>query len=155
MTIEHRMGDLFTAQDVQALAHGCNCAGAMGRGIAVGFKERWPEMYQEYRSRCRSGEFTPGTVFPWVTPEGVTVYNLGTQSHWRRPAQIEDVTRAVDAMCAHAADHDIWRIGMPRVGAGLGRLKWDDVEKSMAPIFRRYGVTAIVYQLPTDGAAVE
>ncbi|GAA0491384.1 macro domain-containing protein [Streptomyces olivaceiscleroticus] len=155
MTVEHRVGDLFAAQDVQALAHGCNCAGAMGRGIAVGFKERWPEMYQVYRSKCRSGDFVPGAVFPWVTPEGLIIYNLGTQSHWRRSARLEDVMSAVDAMCAHAATHGIQRIGMPLVGAGLGRLKWEDVESGMAPIVRRYGVTAIVHRLPADGVVAE
>ncbi|MFF4406993.1 macro domain-containing protein [Streptomyces sp. NPDC001262] len=31
--IESRTGDLFSADHVDALAHGCNCAGAMGRDI--------------------------------------------------------------------------------------------------------------------------
>jgi O-acetyl-ADP-ribose deacetylase (regulator of RNase III) len=40
MSIEARTGDLFAQPDLTALAHGCNCAGAMGKGIAVPFKQR-------------------------------------------------------------------------------------------------------------------
>jgi len=53
MSIAFVSGDLFAnASSVQAFAHGCNCAGAMGAGIAVGFRTRYPAMYEEYRRRC-------------------------------------------------------------------------------------------------------
>ena len=42
-------GDLFRQEGLRALAHGCNCAGAMGKGIAVEFRERFPKMYAEYK----------------------------------------------------------------------------------------------------------
>jgi O-acetyl-ADP-ribose deacetylase (regulator of RNase III) len=49
MTIKYVTGDLFVNRhQAEALAHGCNCQGAMGAGIAVGFRERYPRMYEEY-----------------------------------------------------------------------------------------------------------
>ena len=49
-------GNIFKLAGVHAYAHGCNCAGAMGRGIAVQFKERYPEMYPETFTCIRMGK---------------------------------------------------------------------------------------------------
>ena len=65
MPIGFETGDIFATLGVSAFAHGCNCAGAMGKGIAVSFRERWPKMYEEYRRRCKAGEFKLGDVFIW------------------------------------------------------------------------------------------
>ncbi|MEV1010449.1 macro domain-containing protein [Streptomyces sp. NPDC049881] len=134
MTVEEREGDLFSAvtlADADALAHGVNCAGAMGRGIAVAFRDRWPAMYEDYRAACRDGRLVPGAVLPWRAPDGLWVYNLGTQKHWRSPARLPDVRAAVTAMVAHAAGHGVRRIALPRVAAGLGGLPWADVRAAL------------------------
>ncbi|MEP7218688.1 MAG: hypothetical protein ABI876_07205 [Bacteroidota bacterium] len=55
MAIECTTGDLFAMPELTAMAHGCTCAAAIGKGIAVEFKRRWPTMYSEYRHRCHSG----------------------------------------------------------------------------------------------------
>lgn len=99
----------------------------MGRGIAVDFKNRWPDMYHEYRGRCIAGMFKPGSVFTWDGPQ-ITVFNLATQAHWREPATLQNIQQSVTRMCFEAIVRDIKEIGMPRIGAGLGRLEWDDVE---------------------------
>ncbi|QLE72257.1 macro domain-containing protein [Streptomyces rectiverticillatus] len=146
-SIEYRIGDLFSASDVDALAHGCNCAGAMGRGIAVEFKRRWPMMYREYRVRCQSGEFGIGDVFPWRASEGVVIYNLGTQAHWRVGATLPGVVTAVKAMLDHAAEHGVRRIAMPRIAAGLGGLDWRAVEAAITPVIESAQSDVIVYEL--------
>ncbi|WP_370420971.1 macro domain-containing protein [Streptomyces sp. QH1-20] len=145
--IEHRIGDLFTADDADALAHGCNCAGAMGRGIAVEFKRRWPQMYEEYKALCRAGKLTPGEIFPWQAGER-WIYNLGTQAHWRTRAEMQAVVSSVDRMLAHAGAHGVRRIAMPRIAAGLGGLEWAHVEDALTPIVSAHGISVAVYQLP-------
>lgn len=149
--VEHRVGDLFDADDADALAHGCNCAGAMGRGIAVEFRRRWPDMYAEYRRRCREGVLTPGGIFVWQIGQDRFVYNLGTQAHWRTAAKLPDVEAAIRAMVADAAGRGVRRIAMPRIGAGLGRLPWADVEGVLGDALGGSGVTVVVYTLPEDG----
>jgi O-acetyl-ADP-ribose deacetylase (regulator of RNase III) len=90
-------GDLFARSDIRAWAHGCNCAGAMGAGIAVEFKRRFPRMFEEYKLRCADGRFGLGDVFVWSEGE-LTVYNLGTQEHWRKKAQLPALSKAVGRM---------------------------------------------------------
>ncbi|MCX5604434.1 macro domain-containing protein [Streptomyces phaeochromogenes] len=148
MTLEYRIGDLFTAEDVDALAHGCNCAGAMGRGIAVEFKRRWPAMYDEYRTRCHDGRFRPGDIFPWTTPGGTVIYNLGTQAHWRTGAELSFVEASVRAMVSHATEHGVRKIAMPRIAAGLGGLDWAEVESAITPLISRQPIDVVVYELP-------
>ena len=116
-------GDLFTAPDVHAWAHGCNCAGAMGAGIAVEFKRRFPRMFDEYRQRCADGRFALGDVFVWSEDER-TVYNLGTQEHWRKKAQLAALSKAIERMVSLAEKGRVARIALPRIGAGLGGLDW-------------------------------
>ena len=119
-------GDLFTAEHLDALAHGCNCAGAMGKGIAVEFRRRHPKMYQEYRLRCRKGSFQTGDVFFWEASIPA-VFNLGTQRTWRTKAELPHIRTAITRMIALAQSRGMTRVGLPRVGAGLGGMHWPDV----------------------------
>jgi len=55
MPIEFIKGDLFANRyKARALAHGCNCQGSMGAGMATGFRDRYPAMRAEYRRRCKA-----------------------------------------------------------------------------------------------------
>jgi len=91
MPIEFVKGDLFANRfGAKALAHGCNCQGSMGAGIATGFRDRYPDMFQEYRRRCKAQprEFNLGDAMLWKEEDKPWVFNLGTQEKvWRaRPA---------------------------------------------------------------------
>lgn len=100
MPIEFVTGDLF-ANRFKALAHGCNCQGSMGAGIAIGFRDRYPEMYAEYRRRCKAEprEFNLGDAFLWKGKEQPWVFNLGTQEAvWRAPASYEAIEAALRSM---------------------------------------------------------
>jgi O-acetyl-ADP-ribose deacetylase (regulator of RNase III) len=95
MPIEYISGDLFANRyHAQAFAHGCNCQGAMGAGIAVSFRERYPTMYEEYRRRCKAEprQFNLGDVFLWRNEQQPWVFNLGTQErYWRGRASYEAI----------------------------------------------------------------
>ena len=60
-------GDIFRIDGVSSYAHGCNCAGAMGKGIALQFKLKYPQMYRLYKKKCMAGTFIVGDVFEYVT----------------------------------------------------------------------------------------
>jgi O-acetyl-ADP-ribose deacetylase (regulator of RNase III) len=119
-------GDLFAGNGFLAMAHGCNCAGAMGAGIAVEFKRRFPKMFEEYRKRCKEGHFRLGDVMVWKEKDQ-TIFNLGTQEHWRVGAELPAIVKAVGQMVSLADSGGIERIGLPRIGAGNGGLPWPKV----------------------------
>jgi O-acetyl-ADP-ribose deacetylase (regulator of RNase III) len=147
MPVEHRTDDLFDQPDLSALAHGCNCAGAMGAGIAVRFKSRWPAMYAEYRRRCADGRFAPGEVFAWEEG-GVTVFNLATERHWRTGATLELIERAAVNLVASCEARGLAAVGMPRIGAVYGRLRWPDVEAVLQRASADRAMRLVVVSLP-------
>lgn len=138
-------GDLFEDARLDAIAHGCNCAGAMGKGIALEFRRRFPEMYAEYKERCARGQFGLGGVFSWKG-ERVTVFNLGTQSTWRTKAVLNAIKTALETMVQLAKETGIRRIGVPRIGAGLGGLPWQDVRSVLVAVGESTPVELVVFE---------
>ncbi len=120
-------GDIFTLTDVTSFAHGCNCAGAMGKGIALQFRNKYPEMYLEYKELCKNGEYIPGDVFDYDYGIG-HIYNLATQLTWRTKAKLEYIEKSVTKMLDLASEEDVTKLALPAIGAGLGGLEWNDVK---------------------------
>ncbi len=150
MPIEFVAGDLFANRfGAEALAHGCNCEGSMGAGIAVAFKERYPDMYAEYRRRCKADppRFRLGGAFYWREPGKPAVYNLATQERgWHGRATYEAVEAALRAMRRSASRRRINSIAVPRVGAGYGGLSWKKVRAVVERVFATWPGTLYVYE---------
>ena len=137
-------GDLLAASDLDAIAHGCNCGGVMGAGIAVPIRERWPAMFTEYRRRCRTGEFDLGDVFAWRGRD-LVVFNLGTQKRHGSVALLGAIETAVTTMVAMAPELGVRRIGVPRIGAGLGKLSWASVRAILEQVGASTPVELVVF----------
>lgn len=141
-------GDLF-ACGIPDIAHGVNCRGVMGAGIAVQFKARYPGMYDSYRRRClrRSG-MIPGDVMPWKHDDGRVIFNLATQDRPGADAKPWMIAAAVGRMITEA-DHDfgITRIALPMIGCGIGGLTEADLRTSLAP-YADAPVDLVVVTLP-------
>lgn len=145
MGINFCRGDIFETEENIAIPHGCNCAGAMGKGIAVAFKKRWPEMYQTYKSLCSTGEFSLGKVFVWQDPDSDRfIFNLGTQRTWRTKALIEDIETSVENMLQRASELEVTHIAMPLIGAGLGRLPDEKVKEVLVALSNKFPIQLIV-----------
>jgi hypothetical protein len=95
-------GGLFAnAYKAKAFAHGCNCQGSMGAGIAKGFRQRSPKMYQEYRTRCKADprQFNLGDAWLWKDERRPWVFNLGTQEgYWHARASYEAIEESLTRM---------------------------------------------------------
>lgn len=143
--IDEITGDLFATPDLDALAHGVNCTGVMGAGIAVTFRKLHPEMFAEYARRCRARELRPGNLFAWQAAP-MWVYNLATQPRPGPSATLPAIRSAVEAMVEHARSAGVKRIGMPRVGCGLGGLRWEAVRPVIEAAAQ--GVEIVVVSLP-------
>lgn len=145
MPVKFVDGDVFATNSDVALAHGCNCAGAMGKGIAVEFKRRWPEMYSIYKKKCKSSEFDCGDVFCWEDADsGRTIFNLGTQKTWRTKATLDAIESSLATMVTIASELEIKAVCMPMIGAGLGGLSVADVKKTMVEILDASSLSFLV-----------
>jgi O-acetyl-ADP-ribose deacetylase (regulator of RNase III) len=121
----------------------------MGAGIATGFRAPYPQMYAEYRKRCKAEprEFNLGDIFLWKAEDRPWVFNLGTQEGvWRARASYEAIETALSAMREQADLDAITSIAIPRVGAGYGGLPWKKVKAIIEKVFGDWLGTLYVYE---------
>ena len=127
--IEYKTGDLL-AEKADALVNAVNCVGNMGAGIALQFKKAWPENFRAYAAACRDGEVQPGRMFVFETRQLAPpryIINFPTKRHWRSNSRLEDIDAGLGALAAEIRRLDLHSVAVPRLGAGLGGLPWNEV----------------------------
>lgn len=131
MTIVHYItGDIFQS-DAQVIVNPVNCRGVMGAGLALAFKQRYPEMFATYVHECQSGQLRIGqpalyrSSQPWIL-------NFPTKDHWRAPSKLEYIEQGLQFFAANYQQLGIHSIAFPKLGAGHGKLSWDEVGPLMA-----------------------
>lgn len=145
MSIILKTGDLFTS-DAPIIGHGCNCQGYMAKGIAVGFKYNYPKMYRTYHEMCQAGQFVPGDVYIHKGQDRY-IANMMTQDKKGPNARYEWVVDALGNTLKMMEDLELDRIGIPRVGTGIGGLNWRDMYYELVSNFEESPITIEVWSL--------
>lgn len=132
--ITYLRGDILQS-DAEALVNTVNCVGVMGRGIALQFKDSYPENFTKYAEACQRGEVRPGSMLTIDTGQLWPRYiiNFPTKRHWRGKSRIEDIESGLSALVQEIRIRNIHSIAIPPLGSGLGGLDWRDVR----PIIER------------------
>ena len=131
-----RSGDLFFSS-TPALGHGVNIRGIMNARVAKEFRLRFPGMYREYRDMCAQGRLAAGSVHAWQDPRsGRWVYNLASQDEPGAYARLEWLDSSARAMVEHASRHRVSKVALPRIGCGIGGLRWVDAERVLSGVAR-------------------
>ncbi len=124
--IEIVSGNLLEA-DVEALVNTVNCIGVMGKGIALQFKQAYPDNYKAYRSACDRKQLEPGKMLVVETGRLANpkyIINFPTKRHWRGKSKIEDVDSGLNALVAEIEARGITSVAIPPLGCGNGGLDW-------------------------------
>lgn len=147
--IEFTRGDILQ-DEAESIVNTVNCVGAMGRGIALQFKNAWPENCKAYEAACARKEVQPGRMFIFETGQLTTpryIVNFPTKRHWRGNSRIEDIESGLVALASEIKTRGIRSIAIPPLGSGLGGLNWEDVrpliEKHLSPLAE---VTVRIYE---------
>ena len=127
--IEFTSGDILK-DDSDAIVNTVNCVGIMGRGIALQFKNAWPENFKAYEEACQREQVQPGRMFIYDTQQLASpryIINFPTKRHWRGKSRIEDIESGLTALTADVRRLGIRSVAIPPLGSGLGGLEWADV----------------------------
>ncbi|TAH34688.1 MAG: Appr-1-p processing protein [Planctomycetota bacterium] len=130
-------GNILEA-DAEALVNTVNCAGVMGKGIALQFKQAFPANYEAYRLACNAGQVRPGRMFVFETgllQNPRFIINFPTKRHWRGQARMEDIEAGLQALTEEVRRRSIRSIAVPPLGCGFGGLRWDDVRPRIEGAF--------------------
>jgi O-acetyl-ADP-ribose deacetylase (regulator of RNase III) len=122
-------GNLLDA-DVDALVNTVNTMGIMGKGIALMFKERFPDNFQAYEAACKRKELSLGHMFVTESLElngPRWIINFPTKAHWRYPSKLEWIRAGLKDLRRVILEKEIKSIAVPPLGSGNGGLDWEDV----------------------------
>jgi len=157
MTIEIIEGDLLNSGEF-VIAHGCNCRGVMGAGVAGQIARRWPHVLEENRRMVRHLNFYPGvvqpasTAFAWSHPsrgEPLTVMNMATQEDPGPNAKYDYVDLAFRNLAELCVVTNIDRVAIPQIGCGIGGLQWkiveDVIEEAIGYTHNRHKLEIVCY----------
>jgi uncharacterized protein YwgA/O-acetyl-ADP-ribose deacetylase (regulator of RNase III) len=121
--VDVRKGNILESRS-QTLVNTINTVGVMGKGIALDFKQRFPDMFEDYVLRCAAGEVKLGQPYlfrrlipPWIV-------NFPTKEHWRSVSRLDAI---VDGLVYLRENIELWEIesiAVPPLGCGNGQLEW-------------------------------
>ena len=121
MPVKVVQGDLFKSS-AQTLVNTVNCVGAMGKGIALEFKKRYPAMYERYKELCNQGHIKIGSLWLYKADDGKWILNFPTKDDWRNPSDIDYIVQGLDKFIATYKQKGITSIAFPMLGCNNGGL---------------------------------
>ena len=151
--IEYKKGDILR-EDVEALVNTVNCVGIMGRGIALQFKNAFPENFKSYAAACDRHEVQPGRMLVFETGRLTNpkyIINFPTKRHWRGKSRIEDIEAGLAALVNEIRARNIHSVAVPPLGSGLGGLDWSNVRPRIETSLRALeGVRVVIFEPSGD-----
>lgn len=149
--IRYRQGNLLES-DVEALVNTVNTVGVSGKGIALMFKESFPENFRAYEAVSKAGDLAPGGLFITERQDILGprfIINFATKKHWRHPSKLEWIEHGLAMLREEIVARGIRSIAIPPLGAGNGGLDWDDVRPLIAATLSDLDCEIVVYE-PTQ-----
>jgi hypothetical protein len=149
-------GDLWTILQDPKRGYGSACIlvnwttnnqgyAIMGRGIAAQAKQLYPDLPDQLGTVIREAERHP-YVFTYTSPTGTEPWLImfPTKLHWRDPSPLWLVKQSV-CQLMDLLDQFDWLapVLLPRPGVGNGKLDWELVKATIAPILdKRVHITS-------------
>jgi O-acetyl-ADP-ribose deacetylase (regulator of RNase III) len=148
--IRFTQGNLLEAK-AEAIVNTVNTVGVMGKGIALMFKEAFPENFRLYKEACETKSVRIGRVFATERRDFLSgprwIINFPTKEHWRAPSRLEWIREGLIDLRRFIEDHAIRSVALPPLGSGNGGLNWRDVRPVIVEALEvLQDVTVIVYE---------
>lgn len=128
-------GDFFD-YDADIRVNTVNCVGIMGAGVALLFKNKYPDMFKEYVKLCKEGELKPGKPVVWhggdMLSKKVDIINFPTKDDWRDPSEYSYVETGLEWLSDYLSDKNGKVVTLPALGCGHGGLQWERVKSLIA-----------------------
>ena len=145
MNIKYIEGNIFNSQ-CQSIVNTVNCVGVMGKGIALVFKLRYPEMFEEYKKKCKTKEIGIGN--PWLYKESDSkwILNFPTKFHWKYDSKISYLEKGLDRFINTYKEQGITSIAFPLLGSHNGGLDPVGVKNLMFEYLSKCDIPIEIYK---------
>ncbi len=149
-------GNLLAA-NVDALVNTVNTVGVAGKGIALQFRQAYPDNYRAYERAAKRGEVVPGRMYVWETgqmDQPHYIINFPTKRHWRGRSRLGDIRTGLRDLAKTIVNLGISSIAIPPLGCGNGGLDWREVRPLILATLQPIEVEAVIYP-PTGAPAAD
>jgi len=138
------VGDLFESK-CQTLVNTVNTVGIMGKGIALEFKKRFPDMFEDYVKRCAEGKVKLGEPYLYKRLTPPWILNFPTKEHWHSVSNISDIARGLNYLEQYYKKWGITSIALPPLGCGHGQLEWKIVGPTLYRHMKKLDIPVELY----------
>jgi len=139
-----KIGDIF-ASHAQTLVNTVNCVGVMGKGIALGFRERFADMYEDYIRRCKAKQVELGKPYLFKRLAAPWILNFPTKEHWRSVSRLDAIVEGLKYLKKHYKEWGITSLAVPPLGCGHGQLEWRIVGPTLYRQLRELDIPVDLY----------
>lgn len=136
--------DIFKS-NAHTLVNPINCVGVMGKGLALEFKRRFPDMFQDYQRRCFAKEVVPGKPYLYRRADPPWIINFPTKDHWLSPSKVEYIEHGLDYLAQRYREWGIESLAVPALGCGLGGLSWRSIGPLLYQRLQRFEIPVLLY----------
>ncbi len=141
--IEYIEGDIFESP-AQVIVNTVNTVGVMGKGLALSFKQRYPKMFETYKTICERHLLTTGKLMLFYEADHWLLL-FPTKENWRNPSKLEYIEKGLMKFVNTYADKNITSIAFPKLGCGNGELNWEDVKPLMEKYLKKLPIDVYIY----------
>ncbi len=138
------IGDIFESE-AQTLVNTVNTVGVMGKGVALGFRKHFPEMYEDYVRRCERHEVRLGKPYLYRRTVPPQIINFPTKEHWRSVSRLQDIVNGLEYLENHISEWGITSLAVPPLGCGEGQLDWRVVGPTLFRHLQQLGIPVELY----------
>jgi O-acetyl-ADP-ribose deacetylase (regulator of RNase III)/uncharacterized protein YwgA len=138
------IGNLFESK-AQTLVNTVNCVGVMGKGVALEFKRHFPEMFEDYETRCKRREVKLGRPYLFKRLVPPWILNFPTKDHWRSVASLEAIVEGLKYLLQHYKEWEITSLAVPPLGCGQGQLEWRVVGPTLYRYLKKMDIPVELY----------
>lgn len=142
--VEVKIGNIFESNK-NTLVNTVNCVGVMGKGIALEYKKKYPEMFKEYKNLCTEQKIKPGVPYLFEDLFGTSIINFPTKNHWRSPSKLDDIKNGLKIFIQKYEEWGIKSIAFPPLGCGNGGLSWEVVGPMMFSELKKLNIPVEIY----------
>lgn len=136
----------------EAVVNTVNEVGVMGKGVALMFRDQYPENTKEYEKACHEERVRVGKMFVTRNPElwgARWIINFPTKKHWRNPSKLEWIRDGLKDLIRVIRKNKIRSIALPPLGCGNGGLEWSQVQREMEAAFAEVPEVDVAIYAPT------
>lgn len=131
--------NILEEYNLDAIVNPVNCVGVMGKGLAIEFKNRYPEYFKDYYKLCKkeieSFLYIDLNCLHYYKHHNFYIISFPTKYHWKEKSNLNQISKLINRDLIDLIYFlNIKKIGLPYLGCGLGEIDKEDFKNEFYKI---------------------